>query len=331
MKELIFSNVTTSIEKRVVSTKNLQDFNYNILSGLKSEKTLKDYYFYLINFLKTIYELNDANPKPNDIIGMLYNINEVDIVNYILILKNERNLKHSSINKIISALKHFFKEIQVRDKNFINPIKNIKMLKSDPYDPENILRLTKEDIKKMIESINVENEKELRNILIMKTLYYTGMRSSEIRNLNYKDIIKKENRFFIKLEKTKSQKMQYIPLMHELAIEIENYKSLIKESFLLQDIEDKLVFPANYIKNSVMTANGLNFMLKKIANKAIDKNISAHNFRHAIATEMLLSEENISISDVQDFLRHSDIKTTKKYDDAVELKKQKVVEKIPKI
>jgi site-specific recombinase XerD len=80
-----------------------------------------------------------------------------------------------------------------------------------------------------------------------------------------------------------------------------------------------------------MTANGLNFMLKKIANKAIDKNISAHNFRHAIATEMLLSEENISISDVQDFLRHSDIKTTKKYDDAVELKKQKVVEKIPKI
>ena len=179
MKELIFSNVTTSIEKKVVSTKNLQDFNYNILSGLKSEKTLKDYYFYLINFLKTIYELNDANPKPNDIIGMLYNINEVDIVNYILILKNERNLKHSSINKIISALKHFFKEIQVRDKNFLNPIKNIKMLKSDPYDPENILRLTKEDIKKMIESINVENEKELRNILIMKTLYYTGMRSSK--------------------------------------------------------------------------------------------------------------------------------------------------------
>jgi site-specific recombinase XerD len=80
-----------------------------------------------------------------------------------------------------------------------------------------------------------------------------------------------------------------------------------------------------------MTANGLNFMLKKISKNTIQKNISAHNFRHAIATEMLLSEENIGISEVQDFLRHSDIKTTKKYDDAVELKKQRIVEKIPKI
>ena len=35
---------------------------------------------------------------------------------------------------------------------------------------------------------------------------------------------------------------------------------------------------------------------------------------------MLLSDNNISISDVQDFLRHADIKTTKIYDDAIELK-----------
>jgi site-specific recombinase XerD len=72
-------------------------------------------------------------------------------------------------------------------------------------------------------------------------------------------------------------------------------------------------------------------MLKKIAQRTIGKNISAHYFRHAIATEMLLSDENISISDVQDFLRHADIKTTKIYDDAIELKKQKTIEKIPEL
>jgi site-specific recombinase XerD len=72
-------------------------------------------------------------------------------------------------------------------------------------------------------------------------------------------------------------------------------------------------------------------MIKNIAKNVLNKNISAHFFRHAIATEMLLSENNISVNEVQDFLRHSDIKTTKIYDDAIELKKQTTVEKIPRL
>ena len=46
---------------------------------------------------------------------------------------------------------------------------------------------------------------------------------------------------------------------------------------------------------------------------------------------MLLSDNNISISDVQDFLRHADIKPQKIYDDAIELKKQNTVDKIPEL
>ena len=331
MKKLSLSTHMTNIEKRIFPVKDIGEFNYNLLSGLKSEKTLKDYSFYLKDFLKSIYNFGESSPNENEIIGMLYGTNEVDVVNYILILKNDRKLKHSSINKIISALKHFFKEIQLRDSSFINPIKNIKMFKSDPYDPEKILRLTKDDIKKMLDSIRIESEKDLRNSLIMKTLYYTGMRSAELRNLRYKDIIYKDDSTFIKLEKTKSQKIQYIPLIDGLSREIEEYKNIIRTSFLFDTMEEKIVFPSNYTKNTTMTANGLNFMIKKIASSSIVKNISAHNFRHAIATEMLLSDENININDVQDFLRHADIKTTKKYDDAVELKKQRVVEKIPKL
>ena len=264
---------------------------------------------------------------------MLYSITKEDISNYIMLLKNDRELKHSSINKIISALKHFFKEIETRDDNFKNPIKNIKYFKKDPVDPEKILRLTKTDIKKMIDSIEVNNEKDFRNVMIMKTLYYTGMRSDELRSLTYKQILEKEDKYMIRLDKTKSQKIQYIPLLKKLAIEILEYKQNIQYNFNIKDkeISDYYVFPAFFEKNSKLTANSLNFMLKNIAKKILRKDISAHFFRHAIATEMLLSDNNISISDVQDFLRHSDIKTTKIYDDAIELKKQNTVEKIPEL
>lgn len=320
-------------QKKEIPLKELKEFNYNLLTGIKSDKTLNDYFIYLMDFLRNIYELGDHKPDNTEIIKMLYSITKEDISNYIMLLKNDRELKPSSINKIISALKHFFKEIETRDDNFKNPIKNIKYFKKDPVDPEKILRLTKTDIKKMIDSIEVNNEKDFRNVMIMKTLYYTGMRSDELRSLTYKQILEKEDKYMIRLDKTKSQKIQYIPLLKKLAIEILEYKQNIQYNFNIKDkeISDYYVFPAFFEKNSKLTANSLNFMLKNIAKKILRKDISAHFFRHAIATEMLLSDNNISISDVQDFLRHSDIKTTKIYDDAIELKKQNTVEKIPEL
>ena len=320
-------------QKKDIPMKELKEFNYNLLTGIKSNKTLNDYFIYLMDFLKNIYEFFDHNPDNNEIIKMLYNINQEDISNYIMLLKNVRNLKHSSINKIISALKHFFKEIELKDNNFKNPIKNIKYFKKDPVDSEKILRLTKSDIKKMVESIKINNEKDFRNALIMKTLYYTGMRSDELRSLTYKQILKKEDKFIIRLDKTKSQKIQYIPLLKSLAEEILEYKKKVQYNFGISDsqIEKAYIFPSFYEKNTKLTGNSLNFMIKNISKNVLNKNISVHFFRHAIATEMLLSENNISITEVQDFLRHSDIKTTKIYDDAIELKKQITVEKIPRL
>lgn len=323
----------TIFQKKEIPLKDLKEFNYNLLTGIKSDKTLSDYFIYLMDFLRNIYELGDHVPDNNEIIKMLYSISKEDLSNYIMLLKNIRELKHSSINKIISALKHFFKEIELRDDNFVNPIKNIKYFKKDPVDPEKILRLTKEDIKKMIDSIKLNNEKDLRNQMIMKTLYYTGMRSDELRSLKYNQILDKDSKFIIRLDKTKSQKIQYIPLAQKMALEILEYKKNIQYNFNLsnKEINNSYVFPAFFEKNSKLTANSLNFMLKNIAKTVLNKDISAHFFRHAIATEMLLSDQNISISDVQDFLRHADIKTTKIYDDAIELKKQSTVEKIPEL
>jgi integrase/recombinase XerD len=321
----------TSFKKRSFSLENIHEFNYNLLTGIKSKKTLEDYFFYLLNFLKTIYTVDKKIPDNKEIIAMLYEISKEDLSNYIMFLKNEKQLKHSSINKIIAALKHFFKEIEVRDELFKNPIKNIKYFKNDPFDPEKILRLSRDDIKKMLVSITINNEKDLRNSVIMKTLYYTGMRSNELRSLKYKDLIQKDDKFIVRLSKTKSQTIQYIPLNQILLEEIFKYKKDIMYHFNFSELEmmEKYIFPSFFEKNSKLTSNSLNFMIKKISKQSINKDISAHNFRHAIATEMLLSDNNISITDVQDFLRHANIATTKIYDDAIELKKQKTVEKIP--
>ena len=165
MNRLTHNKYELSIfQKKEIPIKELKEFNYNLLTGIKSDKTLSDYFMYLMDFLRNIYEIGDHTPDNTEVLKMLYNVTKEDISNYIMLLKNERELKHSSINKIISALKHFFKEIETRDDSFINPIKNIKFFKKEPLDPEKILRLTKDDIRKMIDSIEIRNEKDLRKV-----------------------------------------------------------------------------------------------------------------------------------------------------------------------
>jgi integrase/recombinase XerD len=133
MNKLLHHKYELSIfQKKEIPIKELKEFNYNLLTGIKSDKTLSDYFMYLMDFLRNIYEIGDHKPDNTEVLKMLYNVTKEDISNYIMLLKNERELKHSSINKIISALKHFFKEIETRDDSFINPIKNIKFFKKDP-------------------------------------------------------------------------------------------------------------------------------------------------------------------------------------------------------
>ena len=40
----------------------------------------------------------------------------------------------------------------------------------------------------------------------MKTLYYTGMRSDELRSLTYKQILEKDGKYMIRLDKTNLKK-----------------------------------------------------------------------------------------------------------------------------
>ena len=67
--------------KKDIPIKELKEFNYNLLTGIKSEKTLQDYFIYLMDFLKTIYDLNNIQPNNNEIVKMLYNSNQEDISN----------------------------------------------------------------------------------------------------------------------------------------------------------------------------------------------------------------------------------------------------------
>ncbi|MCK5779668.1 MAG: phage integrase N-terminal SAM-like domain-containing protein, partial [Psychrilyobacter sp.] len=184
----------------------------SIFSIYKSEKTLKDYMFHLTDFLKYIYEF-EGNLNPDETMKMMNNIELEDIEEYLNHLIEERKLKKSSINKIISSLKSLYKELEKN--GYKNPFRHIPLFKVSKHNLDNVLRLSYDELKEIIKNFDINSDKNLRDLVIFYTLFYSGLRSSELINLKYNDLIERQGSIVLRLKETKSGKEQYKPLHDE--------------------------------------------------------------------------------------------------------------------
>lgn len=296
----------------------------SIFEIYRSEKTMKDYLFYLNDFLLFVYDNGEPIQK-DEVIELMSDITEEDIEDYLSHLLYERNLKKTSVNKIMSALKSLYKELEKY--NIQNPLKHIKLFKTG-RNLDNILKVSYEDIKNILKNYKVTGEKEYRNTVIMNTLFYTGMRSQELLDLEYRNILKRDEDYFIKIEKSKSGKELYKPIHPTLVEKLKEFKDYIMKmyDFSSEDMEERFVFSSHYEKNTKLSYKALYNIIQDMG-KVVGLDISPHNIRHAIATE--LSSNGADLLEIRDFLGHSDTRVTEIYINAKSLLDKKVISKIP--
>lgn len=303
-----------------------RDNKKTVFEIYKSEKTVKDYMFYLKDFLHFIYD-GDKDFSLNEVIPLMQDITKDDIDEYIVHLFEDRKLKNTSVNKILSALKSLYKELEA--KGLENPIKYTKLFPVT-RNIENVLKISISDIKKIIGLYKVDTEKQYRNITILYTLFYTGMRSKELLTLKFKHFLKREDNYFFKLENTKSKKDVYKPIHPALVNKLADYKNYLKKIYNLDEneLEEHFIFSVSVKENTPISYRALNLLVKEMG-KLIQKDISPHNIRHAIATELSLN--GADILEIRDFLGHSDTKVTEVYINAKSILEKKVLDKLPDI
>ena len=296
----------------------------SIFEIYRSEKTMKDYLFYLNDFLLFVYDNGEPIQK-DEVIELMSDITEEDIEDYLSHLLYERNLKKTSVNKIMSALKSLYKELEKY--NVQNPLKHIKLFKTG-RNLDNILKVSYEDIKNILKNYKITGEKEYRNTVIMNTLFYTGMRSQELLDLEYKNILKRDEDYFIKIEKSKSGRELYKPIHPTLVEKLKEFKDYIMKmyGFSSEEMEERFVFSSHYEKNTKLSYKSLYNIIQDMG-KTVGLDISPHNIRHAIATE--LSSNGADLLEIRDFLGHSDTRVTEIYINAKSLLDKKVISKIP--
>jgi integrase/recombinase XerC len=272
----------------------------------------KDFENYLTNEKRysshTIRAYTDDLIQCNDFLCETYSTIELDqikathIRTWLAYLKENTNTA-KTINRKISTLKSYYKFLQTKEVVLQSPLIHITSPKISKRLPQYV---EQKDIKTLLQHIPFTNDfVGLLHRAIIATFYYTGMRLSELENLQLNHIDLYNNSLKVL---GKGNKERLLPIVHELKTEITNYfekrkelEIIIDPTFFLVNEKGKKLY-AKYIYNVV------NKYLKLVT--TIDKK-SPHILRHSFATH--LSNNGAELNAVKELLGHSSLAATQIY------------------
>ena len=228
-------------------------------------------------------------------------INTDDIRDYISHLADEKQKDKTIARKIVS-IKTFFEYLiknNIIDNNPSEKISSPKLKKSIPK----VLNIN--EINKLLE-YKPTNNKEYRNKAMMELMYASGLRVSELVELELNNIDFNNN--YVRIF-GKGKKERIVPINDIACKYLSEYINIYRNSLLRGYITDK-VFISSYGKG--ITRQAFFKILKQIAKKqGIEKDFSPHTLRHSFATHLI--EYGADLRSLSEMLGHENIKTTQIY------------------
>lgn len=231
----------------------------------------------------------------------LIDITKKDIDSYVLHLMPTHS--SSSVNRIIASIKSFYKYLSLF-KGFVNVSEDVESLKRKKTLPK---YLSIEEVDKLLD-FPLETPFDYRNKTILELLYCSGLRASELINLDINNI--DTNNMVVNVF-GKGSKERIVPLskiaVNYLSMYINKYRQLL---FVKNQTSTDALFLNNHGKR--MTRQGLYKMIGQTAkSQGIEKEITPHVLRHSFATHMI--ECGADIRSVQELLGHENVITTEIY------------------
>ena len=268
--------------------KEISDYmNYLSLERRLSDNTIDGYKRDLYDFYKFV------NKSYKD-------VNVGDIVKYITYLNNKISAK--SINRHIVSIKNFFKYLERNDLIKNNPCTDITGLKT----PKKMPRvLSEEDINKLLD-IKLTDAYSYRNKAMLELMYSSGLRVSELLNLELSNIDFNMNLVRIY---GKGNKERIVPIDDIATKYLYEYINIYRNTLLKNNVSNILFLNS---RGDKLSRQGFFKILREIAlEKGIKRDISPHTLRHSFATHLL--DHGADLRSIQTMLGHENIETTQIY------------------
>lgn len=222
----------------------------------------------------------------------------------------------SSIARCIASLKSFYTYLMDSNAIHINPVRNITPVRAEKRFPQ---ILTGKEVELFLEQPECIDAKGFRDHAMLELLYATGIRVSELINLDVDDL----NLSAGFLRCTSRGKDRIIPLYAGAVKALADYVKNIRPQIVIEPDETALFVNMN---GERMSRQGFWKIIKHYQEKAqIKKEITPHTLRHSFAAHLL--ENGADLHSLQEMLGHADISSTQVYSHLVKQKLQDVYHK----
>jgi integrase/recombinase XerC len=222
---------------------------------------------------------------------------------YLAYLSNQGVAK-ASIARKLSAIRSFYRYLARENILDSNPMEHSVSPKLDKRLPE---FLTIEEVVKLLQTPDLSTPQGLRDRALMELIYASGLRVSELVNLNI-DNINIES-YEIRVW-GKGSKERMVLMGEYAATSISNYLVHGRPKLLVKKDGAGALF-LNRDGNR-LTERMVQIIIRKYARiAAIDKDVHPHMLRHTFATHMLDGGADLRV--VQELLGHENLSTTQIY------------------
>lgn len=236
----------------------------------------------------------DVNPEA---------VNDTHIFNFFTYL-GELGLETTSQARILSGLKAFFKYLLVED-----------VIKKDPMDLISSPKVGRKlpptlsfpEIEKVLSIIDLSTPEGTRNRAILEVLYSSGLRVSELVEMQLSECFFDIG--FIRII-GKGNKTRLVPIGKDAIHYTEIYLENIRKFQVIKEEASNYVF-LNRRGNKLTRVMIFLIIKDLVAQAGIHKNVSPHTFRHSFATHLI--EGGADLRAVQEMLGHESITTTEIY------------------
>lgn len=213
----------------------------------------------------------------------------------------------STVARKVAAVKSYCQYLVQRGILANDPSLNINAPKVEKNSP---ILLTPEEAKLLLNAPTLsDTPKAQRDKALLEILYSTGMRVTEVINLDVDSYIANKKKITCGI-----REQRIVPLQKESVIHLNKY---IKDGRLklLRVPEERALF-LNH-RGQRLTRQGLWLILKRYAKQiGISETVTPHTLRHSFAAHLIKS--GAELKDVQQRLGHANLSTTQTYSHSID-------------
>ena len=223
------------------------------------------------------------------------------VLSYLLYLQKEGRAS-STVSRTLASLRSYYLFMMQNGVVKSNPTSNLEA----PHVEKKIPKiLSGEEVELLLEQPKNCDNKGIRDKAMLELLYATGIRVSELINLDVSDVNVPMS--FIRCNGGKKERI--IPMGHQAKDALENYINNVRK-YMVRDENETALFVN--CSGARLSRQGFWKLIKYYQHIAgIETDITPHTLRHSFAAHLL--ENGADLHSIQEMMGHADISSTQVY------------------